>query len=693
MGCIKNISGILLLFLSFGQIYNTYAQDQEKINGLRAGLKGANPVAQFDIWCKIAFEYRNSFPDSTIFYAQKAYSLGQKLDLKKGLAQPLSFLGLGYGIKGDRKASLEHHEQAIKIAFNQKDSSQVGYAYNNLGRLFLEVSDYQRAEQNFTNAVEVFRQLNDQTGLAYAYRSLSEVEVNKKNYQKALDLANQAYRIRLAINDKRAVISSLLETGNIYKAIGERQGAWRHLQEAFDLAAILSDKETQSEVELEMADNKFIDGDIQSAQKFAGSAMEKVMKLKNEPLIMRLLLLSAKINLKAGKIKEASVYLDQAIEMASRNENLAAEKDALEMRIQINELQGTNAGNLLLKSRLDSIKDIIARRDQAKEAERLYFQLLVEKSENENQNLKLQLAKEEVKVARQRARNTLIGLFTLIFVTGSTLLYFFLIRQRKINQKLKEQNEKILQNESDIQAINLRLELRNKELSDLAAEKDSLMGIVAHDLRTPLNHIMGFAQLVERTGALAADQKDFLAQIKKSVNNGNNLIQDILDINHYRVRGNLKRTEILLPEFSTRKKNEFASMAAAKQIDLEVSWEGFPKFNTESDFLNRICDNLISNAIKFSPKGGSASACFKGSEHVLKITISDSGPGFSEEDQKEMFKQFKKLSARPTAGEASNGLGLAIVKSLVDQLNGKIELKSAPGQGAVFMLNIPSLIS
>ena len=109
----------------------------------------------------------------------------------------------------------------------------------------------------------------------------------------------------------------------------------------------------------------------------------------------------------------------------------------------------------------------------------------------------------------------------------------------------------------------------------------------------------------------------------------------------------------------------------------------------DKDYLNRIVDNLISNAIKFSKKNSSIEVSAGHSSSDFWISVKDYGPGFSENDKAHLFQKFKKLSARPTAGETSNGLGLAIVKTLVDRLKGKIELISEQGKGSEFILRFP----
>jgi signal transduction histidine kinase len=105
--------------------------------------------------------------------------------------------------------------------------------------------------------------------------------------------------------------------------------------------------------------------------------------------------------------------------------------------------------------------------------------------------------------------------------------------------------------------------------------------------------------------------------------------------------------------------------------------------------FSRILDNLLSNAIKFSNNGGKVGLNVEITGRILRIRIKDSGPGISQEDQKKLFQPFQRLSARPTAGEASSGLGLSIVKSLSTKLGGTITCQSEIGEGAQFVLELP----
>jgi signal transduction histidine kinase len=131
----------------------------------------------------------------------------------------------------------------------------------------------------------------------------------------------------------------------------------------------------------------------------------------------------------------------------------------------------------------------------------------------------------------------------------------------------------------------------------------------------------------------------------------------------------------------------------ARQKDISLCLEHAESvllFNGDETVFRQITENLISNAVKYSPVGKHVAVrCFRQNEHAV-IEIQDQGPGFTEEDKQKLFQRFQKLSARPTGGEHSTGLGLSIVHKLVQLLNGTIECISEAGNGATFRVTFPA---
>lgn len=268
----------------------------------------------------------------------------------------------------------------------------------------------------------------------------------------------------------------------------------------------------------------------------------------------------------------------------------------------------------------------------------------------------------------------------------------------KQKEELQKQSEELQKAYEEIKVKNIAIEeafehLTNSfsKLSDLNREKDGIISIVAHDLRTPLNNIEGLIQLVSMDGNLNDDQKDYITKIRSVVKHGNEMIRDLLDINQAKnLTPELKITELPLADFMTSWEVNFEKSLSAKNQKLLLS--GAYKdvvLHTDAGLLSRILDNLMSNAIKFSEKNTSIYIELQPNGEFLAIKIKDEGPGISSEDQQKMFKPFTRLSAKPTDGEPSNGLGLSIIKSLCQQLGGKISVESELEVGTTFTVTIP----
>jgi len=104
----------------------------------------------------------------------------------------------------------------------------------------------------------------------------------------------------------------------------------------------------------------------------------------------------------------------------------------------------------------------------------------------------------------------------------------------------------------------------------------------------------------------------------------------------------------------------------------------------------QVLENLVSNAVKYSPPGRDIFVRLQRHAQVVRVEVQDQGPGLSAEDQKKLFGKFARLSAKPTGGEHSTGLGLSIVKKMVEAMNGKVWCESEPGHGATFIVEFPS---
>lgn len=260
------------------------------------------------------------------------------------------------------------------------------------------------------------------------------------------------------------------------------------------------------------------------------------------------------------------------------------------------------------------------------------------------------------------------------------------IEEQKRRFLLEEINTAISRQKDEIEA-------QSEELRKLNEEKNAMLGMAAHDLRNPLYAIQSVLDLLDEDEKASTGNKlprevrdDLYTSIGESTRHTLSLVNDLLDTAS--VEKQLDELELSQIDLSAVVKQALRfneGKAREKEIHIKSDITEPVHAACNSRALLEICDNLISNAIKFSPKGSRVSLSLKGGDNPF-IRIEDDGPGFTEEDRGKIFQRFARLSAKPTGGEASNGLGLAIVHSLVNGLGLDLHLHSEPGKGATFTI-------
>lgn len=675
---------LTLLFFTSG------AQNLHRIDSLKSQLSLASGERKFSILNDLGFEYRLSEPDSTIYYCKKAYALGKELKVKKNLSKPLSFIGLACAYKGDYKTSFEYHQDAIRVAEEQKDSIQLGYGYNNFGRLFFEQGDLTRAYYNFIKCLEIFESTNEEVGKAYVARSLSNLYKSQGDYTKALNMSLEAYKLRAKIGEPRPLISALSELGLVYGELKQNDSANIYFRRADSLAYKIKDNISQAELKMGWAEFLSNNGDIHEADTLAHNAYWMIVNASNYRLLPRVNLLMGQVHYKLQQYDKAMVYLKSLLSMTSEA-NLDLQRDAHFYMSQIYEKNGNDEKATLHINRYLILKESLQSVELARQIEKLQFRLEIEKKETENEILKANSARNSAIIAQQRLENVIL----IAVVTFVSALFFVQSRnskkKREINEKLEQQYIEIQKQKEEIAEQNKKLEKRNHDLSELNHEKDTLMNIVAHDLKSPLNRIHGLSDLVEIDGNLGKEQIKYLRLIKDSTRSGLDLIVDLLDVNSLEVNREPRYSNFNLSTFLRDRVGTFGHYASIKEIEIKLIERNIDDISLDPEYLSRIIDNLISNAIKFSPRNSLIIISAEKTNGLYVIEVKDHGPGFTPNDKKQLYQKFKKLSARPTAGETSNGLGLAIVKILVDRLDGIIELNSTPGLGSEFTISFPVL--
>jgi signal transduction histidine kinase len=236
---------------------------------------------------------------------------------------------------------------------------------------------------------------------------------------------------------------------------------------------------------------------------------------------------------------------------------------------------------------------------------------------------------------------------------------------------------------------------KNKQLEKLSVERNEFLGIAAHDLKNPIYNISMLAKVIKEEDLNKAEIDEFADDILKTSERMLELIKNLLDFNAIeqgKININLEKTDIC--ELALAVADNYKERAAIKGISIIADNSGaLPVFaNADRSAFIQILDNLISNAVKYSPFDKKIFLNIGASDQICYVSVKDEGPGLSDEDQKKLFGKFARLTPQPTGDEHSNGLGLSIVKKYAQLMNGDIRVETKLGEGCDFILELPQFI-
>jgi signal transduction histidine kinase/CheY-like chemotaxis protein len=286
---------------------------------------------------------------------------------------------------------------------------------------------------------------------------------------------------------------------------------------------------------------------------------------------------------------------------------------------------------------------------------------------------------------------------SLVEIFGSRLSIAFdnVILYQQLNEANSQLEDRVAQRTRALMQANRRLSQQWLRLQRANGFKNEILGTVAHDLKNPLGVILGRTEMLTELITAGSSKESVTAQVehirdatKRLTSMVDHLISDAMadafDIS-------IRREPVDISGLVSEVADANQPLAANKQQTIAVSAP--PNFVTmcDADRMREAIDNLVSNAIKYSPIGGKIGVLVNHEGNKTVIRIADEGAGLSPEDLGRLFGRFQRLSAKPTAGESSTGLGLSIVKRIIDMHGGQVTAESAgPGQGSTFTVVLPA---
>lgn len=387
------------------------------------------------------------------------------------------------------------------------------------------------------------------------------------------------------------------------------------------------------------------------------------------------------------RLQRALKFTQGALQLSRQGESERSLQIALHQQLaDIHELQGNAADALTELKSAQQLRErqfheqgdaryaLLASAANARERER---ELLALRAESEQH---AEMLAQETQLKRAFAAGVVLLLGIAILLT---------VRFIESGRAARQRNETNARLAAALQAA----EQARTRAEEADRVKTEMLGIVAHDLRNPLSSIIGFADLIRAERGSVEDARRHASIIVAAAERTLKLVSDllessVLDAGQIRLQQAPCDLSVLIADAIAR----HATRAAGKQQQIDFRPAAGAVVLADVERLDQVFDNLLSNALKFSPPKGLVEVWIEVEPERVRVAIRDYGPGLSVDDRRQLFRRFQRLSARPTGGESSTGLGLAIVKDLVELHGGSVRADSEGiGRGATFSVELPRL--
>lgn len=609
--------------------------------------------------------------ENALKYNFEILEINQQLNDSINTARVFNTIGTLYKNLNDLPKSLEYYYASLEVnriinIDGNNDNSIVSNLLN-IGVINQSLRNYRSSINNFNDALEIKKQRGTPVEIAVMHNYLASIHYSLSQYSDAKEHTLEAIELLENTDNKRMLATNQKRLAEIFKKLGD----YRNALKSYEQYSILKDSILYHDQLLQEREKykQYVIGSTEKESKLDIIDQEmKELEVRNERALIEQENQKIQLQLRAKELQNASL----------KNKQLEGEKELQTMKLKQkqSETQRQDQEIILLEQKRD-LQAVELLKNELLEIERL------NEIEFQKTNINLQNAALKASKSRQNFLFGMIGLFVVILVL---ILIGYRIKQRN-NLLLTNQNIEITKQKDQIEGI-------NEELLELNEEKNNLIDIVAHDLKSPLNQIMGFLEIIKITSnEQSVEQQEYITKIDQSAKGLKNMVNKILDVSAIESQtDNVSLEQVQLSELLLETINGFEPLASRKNISLKKDI-GINESNSMLDkgFTKEVFTNLLSNAIKYSPLDKTVTVRLCENGEYIRTEFIDEGQGIGKEDMKKLFGKYRKLSARPTAGEDSTGLGLSIVKKYVEVLDGKVWCESEEGMGSKFIVEFKNL--
>ncbi|WP_276373010.1 tetratricopeptide repeat-containing sensor histidine kinase [Chryseolinea sp. H1M3-3] len=661
---------VLLVLISF------QSQAQRKIDSLQTVLQNNLPDStRANVLVALSQEYAYVDVAKSRALSEEAISLAENTDLPRLKSIAYRNMGDVYRVSGDYSSALRLDNMSLESSMLSQDTALIARSYNNVAHDYLDLGEYDESYYYFTQGYKFAKAVRDSFMMAITIHNVGRVFKELEQYNRALDHFQISQKMSSQIKDLEGEPYSLNEIGDVLLRQGNYDSAlitlFASLKQSrqFELIGLLP--KTMSSI----AKTYMQKGDFDTSLKYYDTTYTLYSKNKDNFGL-------AEVELGRGVVYQRQQRYDDALQSITKSLNHAQKLNARILEIQcfnqlssLWEMKGDYKKSLEYFKRYKELEDTLFSQDMQAKLLRDQIRFETESKDSQIKALAEQQTTTEGALKRQEfVRNVLIVIMAL-----SVLM---LISVYRSGQRRRQINTLLLRHQQET-------EKRSEELERLNQVKDKFFSIISHDLRSPINALSGLLDLLDKGAVSSEELPKHIRELKNRFNHTRALLNNLLDWTLLQMdKLNLQKGKIDLKKL-VDENIQLLGETPGKEIklinDVAPNTIGFADSNT----INLVIRNLITNAIKFTNDKGEVRIAAKPQGNEWLVSVKDNGIGMTTEVLRILFDKTSPYTTRGTANEKGTGLGLILCKEFVEKNGGKIWVESAEDYGSTFYFTLP----
>ena len=659
---------------------------------------------------------------------RKAQKTFQQIGNQVGVANCYNNLAVIYKWQGKLSLALKFFQQSLQMRKKIGDKADIAYSYNNIGGIYQTQGNYPKALEIYQKSLQIQQQVGSRAGMGYAYSNLGSVYANQGRYPQALEMHQRSLQIRKKLGDQFQMTYNYLNMGNAYRAQGNYAQALEMYRQSLQIQQQIGNKVQLSLNYSAIGDTYLLQNKVTLAIQYLAKALAISRQMKEPESTASALLSLGNAYYSQKKYSKARQYLAQGMVIAQKVGKLSLISYGAEYLAKVYQATGQYQQalehHILFKQMVDSLfNEKSIRKITQLESQYAFDQekdSLRQQQARQKNHLQAHLAKEKIARRFQRWVSTLALLLLGLLAWFAGSVWRSRQHQRRLNGELQVQKEAILyknavlnENEEEIrqkadmiaeqrdalartnqaleanahtiEAQKSQLQENLHQLQELDLFKEQMVGMIAHDLKNPLQAIIGLSQV-----AITPHHQQTIHQSGQRMQH---LIQNMLDTQKLKeAQMPVQPKALPLVEVVGQAIGQIQWWSQTKDIQIHHQAKEGLAVMADQTLLGRALVNLLHNAVAYTPAQGKVSVSYKVSpQHpsCLRISVTDTGVGIAPDQLAQVFEPYYHGHLR----KSSTGLGLAFCKMALEAQGGHLGVESAPGQGSTFWLELPQAAS